>query len=95
MTTTATMISTATVTPTAMPTIIPLSPPPPDADVVKQLREHCMPRRGKTNTTSMLDLLTVGPKLTRTACRAAAATIDRYLPPAPDLSSKPAGRRCC
>jgi len=27
----------------------------------------------------MLDLLTVGPKFTRPACRAAAAAIDRYL----------------
>jgi len=62
MTTTATMISTPTVTPTAMPIIIPLSPPPPDTDVVKQMRDHCMPRRRKTNMTSMLDLLTVGPK---------------------------------
>jgi len=41
----------------------------------------------------MLDLLTVGPKCTRPAGRAAAAAIDRYLLPAPDLSSKPAGRR--
>ena len=94
MTTTATMISTPTVTPTAMPIIIPLSPPPPDTDIVKQMRDHCIPRRGKTTTTSMLDLLTVGPKFTRPACRAAAA-IGRYLLPAPDLSSKPAGRRCC
>ena len=96
MTTTATMINTATVTPTAMPIIIPLSPPPPDTDVVKQLRDHCMPRRGKTNTTSMLDLLTVGPKFTRPhAARQQQLYIDRYLLPAPDLSSKPAGRRCC
>ena len=43
----------------------------------------------------MLDLLTVGPKFTRPACRAAAAAIDRYLLPAPDLCSKPAGNRCC
>ena len=43
----------------------------------------------------MLDLLTVGPKFTRPASRTAAAAIDRYLLPAPDLSSKPAGRRCC
>ena len=42
--------------------------------------------------TSTLDPLAVGPKLTR---RAAAAAIDRYLLAAPDLSSKPAGRRCC
>ena len=34
-------------------------------------------------------------KFTRPACRAAAAAIDRYLLPAPDLSSKPAVRRCC
>jgi len=45
--------------------------------------------------TSMSDLLTVGPKLTRPACRAAAAAIDRCLLPAPDLCSKLAGRRCC
>jgi len=32
--------------------------------------------------TSILDLLTIGPKFTRSACRAAAATIDRYLLPA-------------
>jgi len=34
----------------------------------------------------MLDLLAVGPKFTRPACRAAAAAIDRYLllAPAPD-----------
>ena len=44
---------------------------------------------------SMLDLLAVGPKFTRPACRAAAAAIDRYLLPAPVLSSKPADRRCC
>jgi len=44
---------------------------------------------------STLDLLTVGPIFTRPACRAAIAAIDRYLLPAPDLSSKPAGRRCC
>jgi len=41
------------------------------------------------------DLLRVGPKFTRPSCRAAVAAIDRYLLPAPDLSSKPAGRRCC
>ena len=45
--------------------------------------------------TSTFDLLTVGPKFTRPTCRAAAAAIDRYLLPAPDLSSKPADRRCC
>ena len=43
----------------------------------------------------VLDLLAVGPTFTRPASRAAAAAIDRYLPPATDLSSKPAGRRCC
>ena len=43
----------------------------------------------------MLDLLTVGPKFTRPACCAAAAAIGRYLLPAPALSNKPAGRRCC
>ena len=42
----------------------------------------------------------VGPphsrcKITRSARRAAAAAIYRYLLPAPDLSSKPADRRCC
>jgi len=42
-----------------------------------------------------LNLLTVGPKFTRPACRAPAAAIDRYLLPAPELSSKPASRRCC
>ena len=36
----------------------------------------------------------VGPTITRPAYRAAAA-VDRYLLPAPDLSSKPAGCRCC
>ena len=41
----------------------------------------------------MLDLLTVGPKFTRPACRAAAAAIGRYLLPASALSSKPAV--CC
>jgi len=41
----------------------------------------------------MLDLLTVGPKFTRPACRAAAAAIGRYLLPASALSSKPASRR--
>jgi len=41
---------------------------------------------------SVLDLLTVGPKFTRPACRAAAAAVDRYLLPAPNLSSKLAGR---
>ena len=41
-----------------------------------------------------MDLLIVGPTFTRPARRAAAAAIDRYLLPAPDLSSKPAGRRC-
>ena len=40
----------------------------------------------------MLDLLTVGPNFTRPACLAAAAAVGRYLLPAPDLSSKPAGR---
>jgi len=40
-------------------------------------------------TTSMLDLLSVWPKFTRTSCRAAAAAIERYLLPAPNLSSKP------
>jgi len=39
----------------------------------------------------MLDLLTVGQKFTRLACRATTAAIDRYLLPAPDLSTKPAG----
>ena len=45
----------------------------------------------------MLDLLTVGPKFKRPACRLATAAIDRYLLPAPDLSSKPAAasRYCC
>jgi len=41
----------------------------------------------------MLHLLAVGPTFTRPACRAAAAAVDRYLLPAPALSSKPAGRR--
>jgi len=36
----------------------------------------------------MLDLLTVGQKFTRLACRATTAAIDRYLLPAPDLSTK-------
>jgi len=45
--------------------------------------------------TSLLDLLRVGPKFTRPTCRAAAAGIGRYLLRAPDLSSKPAGCRCC
>jgi len=31
------------------------------------------------SSTGMLDLLTVGPKFTRPACRTAAAAIDRYL----------------
>jgi len=39
-------------------------------------------------------LLTVGRKFTLPACRATATAIDRYLLPAPDLSSKPAGHRC-
>ena len=39
----------------------------------------------------MLDLRAVGPTFTRPAYRPAAA-IDRYLLPAPDLSSKPADR---
>ena len=43
----------------------------------------------------MLDLLAAGPHFTRPAFCAAAAAVDRYLLPAPDLSSKPAGRRCC
>ena len=45
--------------------------------------------------TSMMDLLTVGPTLTRPACRAAAAAaaIHQYL--LPRLSSKPASSRCC
>jgi len=43
----------------------------------------------------MLDLLIVGLKFTRPACHAAAAAIDRHPLPAPDLSSKPADRRCC
>jgi len=42
-----------------------------------------------------LDLLAAGPQFTRPARHAAAAAIDQYLLPAPDLSSKPAGRRCC
>jgi len=42
----------------------------------------------------MLDLLAVGPEVTRPACRATAAAIDRYLWAAGDLSSKPADR-CC
>jgi len=43
----------------------------------------------------MLDLLTVGPKFTRPACRAAAAAaIDRYLLHVTDFSSKLDGRRC-
>jgi len=45
--------------------------------------------------TSILDLLAAGTKFTRPACHATAAAIDRYLLPALDLSSKPAGRRCC
>jgi len=45
--------------------------------------------------TSIKDLLTVGPKFTRPARRAAAAAVDRYMLSAPDLSSKPARRRCC
>jgi len=44
---------------------------------------------------STSDLLRVGPKFTRPACRATTAAIDRYLLPAPDLCSKPADRRCC
>ena len=47
------------------------------------------------NATSSLDLLAVGPTFTRPACRAAAAAIGRYLLPAPDLNSTPAGHRCC
>jgi len=50
----------------------------------------------------MLDIITVGSKFTRPACRAAAAVrlggaaaIDRYLLLALKLSSKPAARRCC
>jgi len=43
----------------------------------------------------MLDLLTVGLKFTRPACRAAAAAIDRYLLSAPDFRSKTIGCRCC
>ena len=40
---------------------------------------------------SLLDLLTVGPKFTLPACRAAAAAVDQYLLlRAPELSSKPA-----
>ena len=38
----------------------------------------------------MLNLLTVGPKFRLPACREASEAIDRYLLPAPDLSSKPA-----
>jgi len=45
--------------------------------------------------TSMSDLLAVGPKYTRPACRATAPAINGYLLPAPELSSKPAGRRRC
>ena len=46
--------------------------------------------------TSVLDLLTTRPKFTRPAYHAAATDIDRYLLPAPDLSSKPTGHwRCC
>ena len=44
---------------------------------------------------STLDLHTVGPKFTPPAYRESAAAFDRYLQPAPDLSSKPAARRCC
>jgi len=36
--------------------------------------------------TSMLDLLTVGPKFMRSACRAAA--VNRYLLPAPDIGRR-------
>ena len=39
--------------------------------------------------------LQVEPKFMRPACRVATAAIDRFLLPAPALSSKPAGRRCC
>ena len=42
----------------------------------------------------MLDLLTVGLQFSPPAYRAAAAAIGLYRP-APDLSSKPTGRRCC
>jgi len=48
-----------------------------------------------TIITSTLDLLAVKPHFTRPARCAAAAAIGRYLLPAPDLSSKPASRRCC
>jgi len=41
----------------------------------------------------LLDLLIVGTKFTRPACRATA--LDRYLLPAPDVGSKPTGRCCC
>ena len=41
--------------------------------------------------TSMLDLLTVEQKFTLPALRREAVAIDRYLLPAPDFSSKPAG----
>ena len=34
-----------------------------------------------------------GPQ--QAACRTVVAAVNRYLLPAPDLSSKPAGRRCC
>jgi len=47
-----------------------------------------------TLSTSMLDLITVRSKLAWPACHAVAAVIDRYLPPVPDLSSKPASH-CC
>ena len=42
---------------------------------------------------SVLDLREVGSKFTRPARRTAAASIDRYLLPAPVLSSKPTDER--
>ena len=40
----------------------------------------------------MSDHFTVGQRFMRPVCRAVAAAINRYLLPAPALSSKPAGR---
>ena len=42
-----------------------------------------------SDSSSMLDLLTVRPKFTRPSCRAAAAAVDQYLLPAPTSAANP------
>ena len=60
------------------------------------LHQQCMNQtENVTSPQHKFSIKCVGSPHSRPACRAVAAVIDQYLLPAPDLSSKPTGSRCC